>query len=109
MSQGPTIVWYQKPTGPGIPLGTILKAEGEAGGDFIKRSWASGDFVIDELGQTPHAGVTTPSSAIPPLRKTVMVDPCGAWTFATLVPLSPTALRPPAHSLSFKTSLSRLM
>ena len=48
-----------------------------------------------------------PSSVVLHLRETAVVDPPGVQTFATLTPLSPTAMRPLAPSSGLETSSSR--
>lgn len=87
---GPATKELQRPVELEISLGTIPEVEREAGDTFTKRSWASIDFVYDQFGRTLPVVVTTPSSVAPPSRETVVVNPPGVQTFATLVPLPPT-------------------
>lgn len=80
----------QVPIGPRFPLGTIPEVEEEAGDVFTEKSWEPSNFDLsfgyDQFGQTPLAGVTTPSSEVISLRDTAIVDPPGVQNFANLDP-----------------------
>lgn len=52
-SVGPTTKGLQRPIGPEVSLGAVPKVEGEVGGIFSERSWATVNFMCDEFGQTP--------------------------------------------------------
>lgn len=98
LAQDPLAQEQRMPMGLGMPLGTIPKVEEEAGDAFTERSLVPSDFGLgfgyDQFGRTPAADVTTPSSEVPPLRETTIVDPPGVQTFATLTPMPSTVMRP---------------
>lgn len=104
---GPATEELQWPVGPEISLGTILEVDEEVGDTFMEQSWASTCFVYDQFGWTPPVVVTTPSSVAPPLREATIADPPSVQTFATLVPLPPTVMGPPALSPEFGVSSSK--
>ncbi|KAM7477694.1 hypothetical protein LguiA_025907 [Lonicera macranthoides] len=72
-------------------------------------SWEPEDFRADyeQFGRTPPAAAATPSSGVPPLRETAIVDPPGVRTNATLTMLPPTVMGPPARSPGVGVSSSR--
>ncbi|KAM7507356.1 hypothetical protein LguiA_017809 [Lonicera macranthoides] len=102
---------FEFPTGPSVSPGGLFAAaeaaEGRAG--FSERSWEPADLGADydQFGRTPPAAATTPSSGVPHLRATAMVDPPGVRTYATLTPLPTTVMGPPARSPGFGGSSSR--
>lgn len=68
-SMEPTTEGLQRPVKPLVLLGVTPEVEGEAGGIFSERSWATANFVYDEFGRTPPIAAASPSRDVLPLRE----------------------------------------
>ena len=70
-----------------MPSGTVPEVSGDVGASFPARSWPESDFMFDGFAGISTSSMGVPSVTAPSLRETVLIDPPGVRTFATLTPL----------------------